>query len=83
MADIIKLNSQAASETSEVKVTEPRIIKMAKVILLLTDTDLPVEDRILFVKAGIRMGYFTKEEAAQLIMYRTDLENYLKDDEEE
>ena len=83
MADIIKLNTQATSETTNVKITEPKIIKIAKIVLLLSDTELPVEDRVLYVKAGIRMGYFTKEEAAQLLMYRTDLEKYLKDDDEE
>ncbi len=83
MADIIKLNSQVTSEATNVKVTEPKIIKIAKIVLLLSDTEIPVEDRVLYVKAGIRMGYFTKEEAAQLLMYRTDLEKYLKDDDEE
>ena len=83
MADIIKLNSQIVSGTSADKTEDPKIIKIAKLALILADKETEDTDKLMCIKLAIRMGYITKEEGAQLFAYRPELEEFMTASTEE
>lgn len=63
-------------------VKEPKIVKIAKLSIILSDKDTDIETKIYSVKTAVRMGYITEEEARQLLMFRSTLENYFDEDDE-
>ena len=79
MTDIIKLNSQITSDNTE----EPKIIKVAKLALILADKDTYTADKLACIKIAVRMGYITKEEGAVLFPYIPELESFMEDSEED
>ena len=58
---------------------EPKIVKVAKLALILADNDIELKDKLCGVQVSIRMGYITKEEGAQLLAYRPELEELMRD----
>ena len=66
----------AARKPDEDYIEDPVIVKVAKLALIPTDRDTDNETKLLCVKAAERMGYITGEEAAQLLLYRTELERF-------
>ena len=62
-----------ANEFDENYIEDPKIIKIAKLVLILADKDTDISEKLLCVRAAERFGYIT-EEAAQLLLYRTELE---------
>ena len=65
-----------AKRPDENYIKDPRIIKVAKLALILADTDVDLEERICCANILVRMGYITEEECRQLLMYRTELEGF-------
>ena len=63
-------------------IKDPKIIKIAKLAIIISDKDTDIDTKVGCIKAALRMGYITEEEATQLMMYRTTLENYFEEDEE-
>lgn len=61
---------------------EPKIVKEAKLALILADNDIEPKDKLCSIQVAIRMGYITKEEGAQLLAYRSELEELMRDVEE-
>ena len=55
-------------------IEEPKIVKVAKLALILADKDIGIEEKLLCVKAAERFGYITEVEAKQLLLYRAELE---------
>ena len=58
---------------------EPKIIKVAKLALILADNDIELKDKLCSIQVAIRMGYITKEEGVQLLAYRPELEELMRD----
>ena len=77
MADIIKLNSQAVPESHKEEVEDPKIIRIAKLALIIADKETEDIDKLGCIKLAVRMGYITKEEGAQLFAYRPELEEFM------
>ena len=76
-AEVIKLgNTAPISVTKTDKAEDPKIIKMAKIAIILADKEVDDMTKYLCVKAGLRMGYYTEEEAAQLYAFRDELIDY-------
>ena len=63
-------------------VKDPKIVKIAKLAIILSDKDTDLDTKICNLKIAVRMGYITEEEARQLMLYRTTLENYFEEDED-
>jgi len=63
-------------------VKEPKIVKIAKLAIILSDRGTDIDTKVGCIKAALRMGYITEEEATQLTMFRTTLENYFEVDDE-
>ena len=61
------------------KLDEPKVIKVAKLALILADSDIELKDKLCSVQVAIRMGYITKAEGAQLLAYRPELEELMRD----
>ena len=57
-------------------IEDPKIVKVAKLALILADKDTDIETKRLCVMAAARMEYITKEEATQLLLYRVELERF-------
>ncbi len=57
-------------------IEDPVIVKIAKLALILADKDTDLETKRLCVMAAMRMRYITREEADQLLLYRTELEKF-------
>ena len=55
---------------------EPAIVKVAMLGLILADKDTDIGEKRLCVMAAMRMGYITREEADQLLLYRAELERF-------
>ena len=64
-------------------IEDPVIVKVAKLALILADKDIEDETKRLCVKAAERFEYINKEEAAQLIFYRSELERFRSHDDED
>ena len=73
----------AAKKPDENYVEDPKIIKIAMLSLILTDKNEDLEIKRDCVMAAFRMGYITREEANQLLLYRTELEEYRKREDED
>ena len=58
-------------------IEEPKIVKVAKLALILADKDTDIDEKLLCVKAAERFGYITSEEAKQLLLYRAELEGFM------
>ena len=82
MADIIKLNSQILSDVENNEVEDPKIIKIAKLALIIADKETEDIDKLGCIKLAVRMGYITKEEGAQLFAYRPELEEFMEESTE-
>lgn len=74
---------RTAKKPDENYIRDPKIVKIAKLALILADKDTDIETKYLCVKALERFEYITKEEATQLLLYRTDLERFFDDDDED
>ncbi len=62
---------------------DPKIVKIAMLSLILTDKNTDLETKRLCVMAALRMKYITEEEANQLLLYRVELEEYRKHEDED
>ena len=62
---------------------DPKIVKIAMLSLILTDKNTDLETKHLCVMAALRMKYITEEEANQLLLYRVELEEYRKHEDED
>ena len=69
-----------AKKPDENYIRDPIIVKVAKLALILADKDTDIEEKCIAVKMAERLGYITKEEATQLLFYRTDLERFFDDE---
>lgn len=75
-------NMPIAKAPTDTSVNEPKIVKIAKLAIILSDKDTDMDTKIGCTKAALRMGYITEEEARQLLMFRSTLENYFEVDDE-
>ena len=73
----------AARKPDENYIEDPVIVKIAKLALILADKDTDIETKRLCVMAAMRMEYITREEANQLLLYRVELEEYRKNEDED
>ena len=71
-----------ANKPDENYVDDPKIVKIAMLSLILTDKNTDFEIKRLSVMAALRMNYITEEEANQLLLYRVELEDYRKHEDE-
>ena len=71
-----------ARNPDENYIDDPKIVKIAMLSLILTDKNTDYEIKRLSVMAALRMKYITEEEANQLLLYRTQLEDYRKNEDE-
>ena len=72
-----------ANKPDENYVDDPKIVKIATLALILTDKNTDYEIKRLSVMAALRMKYITEEEANQLLLYRVELEDYRKHEDED
>ena len=72
-----------ARNPDENYIDDPKIVKIAMLSLILTDKNTDYEIKRLSVMAALRMGYITAEEANQLLLYRAELEEYRKNEDED
>ena len=72
-----------AKKPDENHIEDPVIVKVAKLALILADKDTDEETKRLCIKAAERFEYITKEEATQLLLYRTELERFRAHDDED
>ncbi len=72
-----------AIKPDENYIDDPKIVKIAMLSLILTDKNTDYEIKRLSVMAALRMKYITEEEANQLLLYRTQLEEYRKHEDED
>ena len=72
-----------AKKPDENHFEDPKIVKIAMLSLILTDKNTDLETKHLCVLAALRMKYITEEEANQLLLYRVELEEYRKHEDED
>ena len=72
-----------ARNPDENYIDDPKIVKIAMLYLILTDKNTDLETKHLCVMAALRMKYITEEEANQLLLYRVELEEYRKHEDED
>jgi len=80
MADVTRLTANNSVTTP--KGEDPKIIRVAKLALMVSSKDLTADDKLCCIQAGIRAGIITKEEAAQFRLYMSELENFLDGEDE-
>ena len=75
--------THTAAMPDEAYVEDPKIVKIAKLVLILSDKDTDMETKQCCLKLAVRMGYITDTEAKQLALYRGELEARREDGEDE
>ncbi len=73
-AEVTRIPTARMPDENYIK--DPAIVKVAKLALILADKETDVETKRLCVIAAMRMEYITEEEARQLLLYRTMLEDF-------
>ena len=79
-AEVTRIHT--ARKSDENYIDDPVIVKVAKLALILADKDTDDDTKRLYLKAAERFEYITKEEATQLLIYRTELERFRTLDED-
>ena len=64
-------------------IPDPKIIKIAKLAVVLADKEVEDATKITCVNLAVRTGIVTEEEAKQLLLYRTELEEVLNHEDQE
>ena len=72
-AKITSMN-HAAKKPDGTYVDDPKVVKIAKLALILTDNNVDEDEKRLCVKAAERFGFITEEEGRQLLFYRGRLD---------
>lgn len=75
----IQATEVKATAVEAANIEDPDIVKIAKLALILADKATDAETKGCCIQVGIRLGFITKEEAAQLSMFTADLEQYAED----
>ena len=83
MTNVKVTGNPTANKPDENYVDDPKIVKIAMLSLILTDKNTDFEIKRLSVMAALRMNYITEEEANQLLLYRVELEDYRKHEDED
>lgn len=77
MAEITNLSSQISIETKNDPDSDPNIIRVAKLALILANKEASDIDKLACIKLGILTGFLTEQEGAQLFAYRDVLADFL------
>ena len=64
-------------------IPDPKIIKIAKLAIVLADKEVPDVTKTTCVRLAIKMGTITEEEANQLLLYKAELEEILNHEDQE
>ena len=89
MKNAVNVTKLTSPKVSDINITatveDPKIIKIAKLALVLADDGIDDMTKLLSIKACQRVGYITDEEASQLVIYKKELEElaHSGDNEEE
>ncbi len=83
MADIINLHPVVTTTTPQDSSEESRVVRIAKLGLILADKDTDPMDKVMCVKLSVRQGIITSEEATQLLASRSELEEFMTDSTED
>ena len=83
MAEITRLGNVSPAPTHEESVEEPKVVRIAKLALILADKSVDDIDKAICIQVGLRTGFLTEEEAESLLAYREEIENFLETSEEE
>lgn len=81
MAEVTRLC--AATPNKHNSEEDSKILKIAKLALILADKETDITDKLLCVKLGIRQGFLTEDEAAELLAHRVDLEEFMTSSDSE
>ena len=83
MAEITNLQAFKPVSAPEEKAEEPKVVRIAKLALILADKSVDDIDKAICIQVGLRTGFLTEEEAESLLAYREEIENFLETSEEE
>ena len=72
MADVTNLHTARKPDKNSIE--DPRIVKIAKLVLILANDEVDIDEKRLCLKAAERFNIVTEEEARQLMLYRSALE---------
>ena len=75
----ITLMHHTAKKPDGSYIEDPRIVKVAKLVMILASDNVDIEEKRLCLKAAERFNIVTEEEARQLMLYRTALEAFGND----
>ena len=75
----ITLMHHTANKPDGSYIEDPRIVKVAKLVMILASDNVDIEEKRLCLKAAERFNIVTEEEARQLMLYRTALEAFGND----
>lgn len=56
---------------------EPKIVKIAKLVLLLTDNSVEYDTKVGCILIDIQNGLITQKEAMELVIYLPELQDFL------
>lgn len=71
--DVTSISDNSGKETSE----DPQIIKLAKLVLILADTETPLEDKFGCLKLALIQETITQEDAVYLWANLKELEDFI------
>lgn len=58
---------------------DPKIVKIAKLVLLLTDKNVDTDTKLGCLKLDINSNLISQDEAMELLMYLPDLKEFMED----
>lgn len=81
MAEVTNLATGIAITPKHEEGEDPKIVRIAKLALILGSKDVEALDKLGCIKIAMRQGIITEEEAVQLFAHRDDLEGFMDDPE--
>jgi hypothetical protein len=78
-AEITKIQPIVANTTPTDPSEEPKVVRIAKLGLILADPESDPRDKVMCVKLSVRQGIITEEEAATLLAHRAELESFMEE----
>ena len=80
MANVTNLVAYRSTPDIEVTFDDPKIIKIAKLTLILADSSVDMATKRSCLRLAVKMGYITSTEADVLAHHRKELESFMKEE---
>ena len=82
-AEITTLRPVTATTTPADPAMDSKVLRIAKLALILADKESDPRDKVMCVKLSVRQGILTEEKATELLAHRSEIETFMEEPKSE